>query len=98
MTNPGAQPQEAIGGEPEGAPILRMNWGCGSHPEPGWVNSDMKEGPGIDISCDIRDGLPLEDDHLDYIVSIHALPELPYGDLVGALAELRRVLKPGGVL
>lgn len=58
----------------------------------------MKEGPGIQISCDIRDGLPLEDGSVDYVVSIHALPELPYPDIVPTLRELRRVLKPGGVL
>jgi hypothetical protein len=78
--------------------IRRLNWGCGSWREPGWINSDLHEGPGIDISCDIRDGLPLPDDHLDYAVSIHALPMIPYPDLVGVLGELRRVLKPGGVL
>jgi SAM-dependent methyltransferase len=75
-----------------------LNWGCGDHPQPGWINSDVKELPGIDISRDIREGLPLEDDSIDYIVSIHALPEVPYRDLGGVLSELRRVLKPGGVL
>jgi predicted SAM-dependent methyltransferase len=78
--------------------LKRLNWGCGAAGEPGWVNSDQKDGPGIDISADIRAGLPLESDSFDYIVSIHALPELPYPDLVPALEELRRVLKPGGVL
>jgi SAM-dependent methyltransferase len=79
-------------------PVRRMNWGCGEHPEPGWINSDIKAAPGIDISCDIRKGLPLADASLDYVASIHALPEIPFGDLVGVLGELRRVLKPGGVL
>lgn len=78
--------------------IKRLNWGCGASGEPGWINSDRKEGPGIDISCEILDGLPLEDDSIDYIVSIYALPEVPYPDLVPVLQELRRVLKPGGVL
>lgn len=78
--------------------LRRLNWGCGRHPQPGWINSDAREGPGIDISCDIREGLPLEDDSIDYAVSIHALPELPYPDLVPSLVELRRVLKPNGVL
>lgn len=66
--------------------------------EPGWVNSDQKEGPGIDISVDISKGLPLEDDSIDYVVSIHALPEVPYPELVPILQELRRILKPNGVL
>jgi SAM-dependent methyltransferase len=75
-----------------------MNWGCGSWTPPGWINSDIKDGPGIDLSCDIREGLPLEDKSIDYIVSVHALPEMPYSEVVPALKELHRVLKNGGVL
>jgi SAM-dependent methyltransferase len=82
----------------ENQTIRRLNWGCGSEPEGGWINSDVKEAPGIDISCDILQGLPLESESIDYIASIHALPELPYPSLEPALVELRRVLKPGGVL
>ena len=78
--------------------IKRLHWGCGSYGQPGWINSDRKEGPGVDNSCDIRDGLPLEDESIDYVVSIHALPEVPYPDLVPVLKELRRVLRPNGVL
>jgi SAM-dependent methyltransferase len=80
------------------AGVKRLNWGCGHSGVPGWINADLKEGPGIDISGDIRDGLPLESNSVDYVVSIHALPEVPYDDLVPVLEELRRVLKPGGVL
>ena len=76
----------------------RLNWGCGAHPEPGWVNSDLKDGPGIELSCDIRDGLPVADETFDYVVSIHALPMISYGELVPVLQELRRVLRRGGVL
>ncbi len=79
-------------------PVRRLNWGCGASGEPGWINSDQKEGPGIDLPCDIRDGLPLADDSVDYAVSIHAMPEVPYDGLVPVLRELRRVIKPGGVL
>lgn len=78
--------------------VRRLNWGCGRHPVPGWINSDLKQGPGIDLSCDIRDGLPIETASIDYVVSIHALPEVPYPDLIPVLVELRRVLRPGGVL
>jgi SAM-dependent methyltransferase len=76
----------------------RLNWGCGMDPPPGWITSDRKEGPGIQLSCDILEGLPLESDSVDYAVSIHALPELPLAHLVPALTELRRVLRPEGVL
>jgi predicted SAM-dependent methyltransferase len=79
-------------------PIRRLNWGCGANPPPGWINSDKAQGPDIHISRDIREGLPLESDSLRYIVSIHALQDLPYLDVVPALQELRRVLEPGGTL
>jgi predicted SAM-dependent methyltransferase len=81
-----------------GQAVRRLNWGCGGHTLPGWINTDVKEGEGIDLSCDIRDGLPLETGSIEYAVSIHALPEVPYTELVPVLTELRRVLKPGGML
>lgn len=78
--------------------MRRLNWGCGDHVAPGWINSDVKERAEVDLVADIKAGLPLASDCLDYAVSVHALPELPYPELVPALRELRRVLKPGGVL
>jgi SAM-dependent methyltransferase len=78
--------------------VRRLNWGCGGHTLPGWINSDVKAEPGINLTCDIRQGLPLEDSSIDYAASIHALPEVPYAEIVPVLRELRRVLKPGGIL
>jgi predicted SAM-dependent methyltransferase len=78
--------------------VKRLNWGCGGSTPAGWINSDIKQGRGIDISADIRQGLPLDEESIDYIVSIHALQEVPYNDLVPVLQEFRRVLKPGGVV
>lgn len=78
--------------------MRRLNWGCGPQPAPGWLNSDLLTAPGIDLSGDIRDGLPLEAGSIWYITSIHALQSLPYLDVVPALRELLRVLKSGGVL
>lgn len=76
----------------------RLNWGCGSHVAPGWINSDIKDGAGVDLVADIRQGLPLATGSMDYLVSIHALPEFSYPEQVPVLEELRRVLKPSGVL
>jgi SAM-dependent methyltransferase len=78
--------------------INRLNWGCGNTHPPRWINSDVKAGKGIQVVADIRQGLPIGSDRFDYAVSVHALPELGYRDLLPALRELRRVLKPGGTL
>jgi SAM-dependent methyltransferase len=77
--------------------VKRLNWGCGDWIVPGWVNSDLKGGDGV-VACDIREGLPFQTDEFDYVVSIHSLPELSYEELVPAISELRRVVKPGGTL
>jgi predicted SAM-dependent methyltransferase len=82
----------------KGRGVRRLNWGCGSHVAPGWINSDVKDAVGIDLIADIRRGLPLASESIDYSVSIHALPELTFSQQVPALQELLRVLKPGGVL
>jgi predicted SAM-dependent methyltransferase len=80
------------------ATTARLNWGCGPTPPPGWVNSDILSAPGVDIIADIRTGLPIDSDQIQYIVSIHALQDLPFLSVVPALRELHRVLAPGGVL
>ena len=76
----------------------RLNWGCGAVTPAGWINSDRKARPGVSLCCDIRAGLALRDASLDYVVSIHALQDLPHREVLPALGELRRVLRPGGVL
>lgn len=81
-----------------GQRVVRLNWGCGRDPAPGWINADRARARGVDLIGDIREGLDLEDDSVDYISSQHALQEIPFEDLVGVLEEMRRVLRPGGVL
>ena len=76
----------------------RLNWGCGPITPYGWVNSDIVAHPGVNVVADIQKGLPLADGEFDYVVSIHALPEIPFRGQAQVLAELRRVLRPGGVL
>lgn len=47
---------------------------------------------------DVAAPLPYDDDHFDYIYARLVLHYLPKAKLDAALAELRRVLKPGGKL
>lgn len=82
---------------PPGSP-RRLHWGCGRVIAKGWINSDLFEGPGIDLVADLRRGLPLADGSVEAIASHHALVMLSVQELVPGLEELRRVLQPGGVL
>lgn len=84
--------------QPEQPTVRRLNWGCGSHIAPGWINTDIKKNEGVDLVADIRDGLPIASGALDYAVSVHALPELALPEQVPTLQELLRVLRPGGML
>ena len=76
----------------------RLNWGCGRFALRGWINADIRPGPGVDVLHDIREGLPIRDATCSYAVSIHGLQDLSYLDVLPALRELRRALEPGGVL
>lgn len=78
--------------------LRRLNWGCGPITPFGWINSDIQSAPGVHAVGDILQGLPFPDEDFDYIVSIHALPEIPYRKLDVVLRELYRLLKPGGYL
>lgn len=78
--------------------VKRLNVGCGSCIAPGWVNADQLQVEGIDVSCDIRVGLPVDSNSVDYMVGMHMLQDLPYCDVLPVLQELRRVLKPHGIL
>jgi SAM-dependent methyltransferase len=78
--------------------VRRLNWGCGPAPASGWINADRIPAPGVALCGDVRDGLPLPDGSVDYAVGMHALQDVPYLDVVPVLRELRRVLRPGGVL
>jgi predicted SAM-dependent methyltransferase len=78
--------------------VARLQVGCGEHPAAGWINNDCRYVEGVDLCCDIRDGLALADRSIDYAVAIHVLQDLPWQDIPVALLELRRVLKPEGML
>ena len=79
-------------------PVIRLQIGCGKFPRPGWINTDNKVRPGVDCVADLRGDLPFRDGAFDCVVAIHVLPHIPLAGLAPALARIRRVLKPGGVL
>lgn len=73
---------------------INLNLGCGAEliRRPGWVNLDLEPRAAGALRGDAY-ALPYEDGSVDAIVTSHLLEHL---DVPRALAEWRRVLKPGG--
>jgi predicted SAM-dependent methyltransferase len=77
--------------------ITRLDFGCAFEKHDGWIGSD-KIDYGQEHVGDILDGLPWPDYYFDMITAHHSLQMITFTDFPRALAELRRVLKVGGLL
>lgn len=83
-----------------------INLGCGSQRplNPEWTNLDSWEGGGHEIDepnflkHDLREPLPFEDNSCDAALMSHLIEHLTCLDSVKLLREVRRVLKPGGIV
>ncbi|MEQ1829624.1 MAG: methyltransferase domain-containing protein [Pirellula sp.] len=76
---------------------LRLQIGAGSNVAEGWISVDIVS--GVDLRLDLRRGLPLTKNSVQYIYSEHFLDHLhyPWG-VHRVLKECQRVLEPGGVI
>lgn len=66
-----------------------------------WIDGDAAFGPPSPgfYQFDIREEFPISwTETFDYVVANHSLSDLTFHELPGALKELHRVLRPGGVL
>ena len=77
---------------------LLLNFGCGDRVMPGWVNVDgWTRGP-VDLRCDLRCALPLDEGSCSAIFSDHVLYCLPVESRPSIFREFHRLLAPGGTL
>jgi predicted SAM-dependent methyltransferase len=76
---------------------MRLNVGCGNRIEAGYVNCDIRPGPGIDVVCSIMElSRHFDADSADEIMLRHVLEHVSPDNAQIALKEFYKVLKPGG--
>jgi predicted O-linked N-acetylglucosamine transferase (SPINDLY family)/predicted SAM-dependent methyltransferase/GT2 family glycosyltransferase len=77
----------------------KLHIGCGQNIFTDWINIDIEENhPQIDLLCDVRNGLPFENESCSFIYNEHVLEHLTAEEGVYFLQECKRVLQPGGIL
>ncbi|MBG0777359.1 MAG: class I SAM-dependent methyltransferase [Desulfovibrionaceae bacterium] len=75
---------------------VRVELGCGPvRTVPGAVTMDIFDCEAVDVVADLSHGIPLDDASVDEVHSHHFLEHVP--DLAAFLAEVHRVLRPGGL-
>ena len=75
-----------------------LNLGCGTRRHAAWTNVDLvPAGPDV-ISCDLRHPLPFPAASFQAVYAAHVLEHLVPAEAARLLAEVRRLLAPGGVV
>jgi glycosyltransferase involved in cell wall biosynthesis len=71
--------------------LLKVDLGGGLFPIPGYLTIDQE---GAEITCDLNDGIPLEDNSVGVLNASHLIEHLR--DPLKTMSEIHRVLAPGG--
>ncbi len=75
---------------------VRLNLGSSDRILPGFLNLDIQPVAGVDIVCNLNDGIPLNDNTVTEIYTAHTLEHLD--DTVHIMEEIFRVCKKGAVV
>jgi len=75
---------------------MKLQLGCGRHPLPGYLNTDIRPLPGVDQIIDMEKPLPFPDNTFEEIYG-RACIEHVY-NIQQLMAELWRISKPDGII
>ena len=76
----------------------RLILGAGAQQRPGWLSSDLDPRDPRTIRIDATRPLPFADGSLAYVFAEHMIEHIDYRQGQALVAEVLRVLRPGGVL
>jgi len=75
---------------------IRIDLGCGSRKQKGYIGVDIKKLDGVDIVCDIEKGLPFKDNTIDGIYANFLFEHI--NNLIPFIQELYRVCRNGTII
>lgn len=90
-STPGKVQRRLASGQP-----IRLDIGAGDLDRPGWVTLDITD--NCDLFWDLRNGIPFPSNSIEMVYSSHLFEHMDYPSGQALLAEVRRVLVPGGVV
>ncbi|WP_379147357.1 hypothetical protein [Paenibacillus sp. sgz500992] len=68
---------------------MKIDIGCGSAKELGYLGIDCISYPGVDLVCDINKGIPLPDNTAEFIMASRVLPYV--NNLFAVMKEIHRI-------
>jgi SAM-dependent methyltransferase len=74
-------------------PGVWIDLGCGRSKAPGHIGLDVVNSAGVDVVCDLEQGIPLPSDCVDGIYANHSLEHIGHLDLL--MQEIYRVCRAG---
>src|SRR3990167_3307760 len=78
---------------------MKINIGCGTDIRKDFLNVDIRNLPSTDVTCDAIDLRNfIKNEEVEFIVAQHLLEYIPRDQLLIALEEWTRILKPSGIL
>ena len=78
--------------------MTKIHLGCWHRHIPGWIHVDLCDFPHIDFKSDIKDLPFFESNFADIIYASHVIEYFDREEIISALFEWKRVLKPGGII
>lgn len=84
-----------MGAPPQTCRVTHVELGGGDVRHPGYTNIDVRP-ECADIAHDLRDPLPLPDGSVESLLAYDVVEHLPPAHTRRLLAEIHRVLQPGG--